>query len=193
MLLAMYLVFDTETSDLPRRWDVPASDVDNWPRVVQIAWVVCDADGNPAHTETFLIQPEGFEISPAATAVHGITTERARQDGVALRPVLDRFAADVARVGELVAHNVDFDVKVMGAELIRAGLPDVLPAKRLRCTMKESTDYCRLPGPYGYKWPALGELYEQLFGEPLTGAHDATTDCLACMRSFFELQRRGVL
>src|ERR1019366_6380749 len=38
------LVFDTETSDLPRDWHRPASDLDNWPHLLQIAWIVCDLE-----------------------------------------------------------------------------------------------------------------------------------------------------
>jgi DNA polymerase III subunit alpha len=34
----MYLIFDMETTGLPASWNAPASDVDNWPQVVQLAW-----------------------------------------------------------------------------------------------------------------------------------------------------------
>ncbi len=33
----MYLFFDTETTGLPRNWHAPASDLANWPRLIQLA------------------------------------------------------------------------------------------------------------------------------------------------------------
>jgi DNA polymerase-3 subunit epsilon len=189
----MYLIFDTETSDLPRRWDAPATDTKNWPRLVQLCWVVCESDVDPVDAQSRLIRPEGFRIVRSATEIHGITTQYAEEHGVPLRPVLDEFVAALKEAHEIVAHNIGFDARVMGAELIRAGLPDLLADKPQRCTMKESTDFCKLPGKYGFKWPSLTELHEILFDEPVVGAHDATADCLACMRCFFELQRRGAI
>jgi DNA polymerase III epsilon subunit-like protein len=59
--------------------------------------------------------------------------------------------------------------------------------------MQESTAFCKIPGPYGYKWPKLMELHQKLFNEGFDGAHDAMNDVLACGRSFFELQRLGVI
>ena len=38
----MYLIFDTETTGLPKRWDAPITDTDNWPRCIQIAWQLHD-------------------------------------------------------------------------------------------------------------------------------------------------------
>lgn len=189
----MYLFFDTETSDLPRRWNAPVTDVGNWPRLVQICWVLATADGELSEPHTHLIKPEGFRIARSATAVHGISTAHARDHGEPLGPVLEAFVQAVEGVEEIVAHNIDFDVNIVGAELIRAGMPNVLPAKTQRCTMKESADYCKLPGRYGYKWPNLPELHRILFGESFTGAHGAEADCLACLRCFFELQRRDAI
>jgi DNA polymerase-3 subunit epsilon len=189
----MYLFFDTETADLPQRWDAPASDIRNWPRLVQLAWVVCGLDEAPETPEAHLIKPDGFTISTGAFQRHGISTADATAHGVALRPVLDRFLAAVERTTIVVAHNVNFDARVVGAELIRAGLVNKLEQRCLRCTMKESTDFCKLPGARGYKWPTLTELHTILFGAAFDQAHDATVDCLACMRCFFALKHRRVL
>ena len=132
----MYLIFDTETSDLPRRWDAPASDINNWPRLVQLAWVVCDDSGRTLEQETHLIKPIGFEIAQGAIDRHGITNEFAEQYGGELLPVLDRFHRAVKAAKMVVGHNVSFDVKVMGSEFIRAGMKDPFSRKRKRCTMK---------------------------------------------------------
>lgn len=189
----MYLFFDTETADLPRRWDAPASDLGNWPRIVQVAWVACSAEGQPDPPQVHLIRPDGFGISQSARQVHGFSTEYATAHGVPLRPVLEQFVAAVQSAKVLVAHNIEFDARVVGAELLRAGLPDGLARKQKRCTMKESVEFCRLPGRKGFKWPSLSELHQKLFGQPVTGAHDAAADCLACLRCFFELRARQAI
>ena len=149
----MYLFFDTETADKPRNWKAPASDLDNWPRLVQIGWICCDRTGRASGSGDYLIQPEGFTIARGATAVHGITTQRARQEGVELEPVLEEFVRVVRKARILVAHNMDFDQKVIQAEFFRTGMVSPMAGKTWCCTMKESTGFCRLPGPYGYKWP----------------------------------------
>ena len=189
----MYLFFDTETADLPRRWDAPASDTRNWPRVVQLAWVACDSSGKPEAPAAHLIKPEGFVVTPGAFQRHGISTEYATANGVPLRPVLASFLAALEMSSVVVAHNVNFDSRVVGSELVRAGMVNALESKELRCTMKESTDYCKLPGGRGYKWPTLSELHAVLFGESFDNAHDAAADCLACVRCFFALKSRKAI
>ena len=41
----MFLIFDTETTGLPKKWNSPLTDFDNWPRAVQIAWQIHAEDG----------------------------------------------------------------------------------------------------------------------------------------------------
>jgi DNA polymerase III epsilon subunit-like protein len=188
----MYLIFDTETSGLPRNWSAPASDVDNWPRMIQIGWFCCDASGQVLRSRQYLIKPQGFQISPQAVQLHGITTQLALRDGVDLPPVLEEFSTDVRAVKVVVAHNLEFDQKVMQAELQRAKLADVFARKRRICTMKETAHVCRLPGKYGYKWPSLTELHCHLFGTSFEGAHGALADAEACRRCFFRLRELGV-
>ena len=189
----MYFFFDTETSGLPRNWSAPASDVTNWPRLVQIGWACCDAAGQVLRTQQHLIKPQGFSISRQAAELHGITTERALREGVDLGPVLTEFCSEVRACRVVVAHNLDFDQRIVQAELIRAGLTDAFARKKRCCTMKETADFCQLPGKYGYKWPSLTELHRKLFGKPFEGAHGALADAEACMRCFFQLRELGVL
>ena len=179
---------------MPDDWDVPVSATSNWPRVVQIAWVLLDIDrGTPLESVSCLVQPNGFTIPADAEEVHGISTERARREGSPLPQVLERFSGALARADCLVAHNVNFDTKVVGAEYVRQGHADPVAPKPSRCTMTESTDYCQLPGRYGYKWPTLQELHEKLFAERFEDAHDAATDVRACTRCYLALRERGVM
>lgn len=188
----MYLVVDTETNDLPRNWRAPVSDLANWPRVIQVAWLEFDAAGTETARSVHLIRPDGFSISEGARAVHGITTARATRDGVPLAGVLDALLRAITRTRLVIAHNIEFDATVLSAEFLRAGQRDPLQKVARRCTMKESADYCNVPGQYGTKWPKLEELHRHLFSETLPQAHDALADAESCARCFFELQALGV-
>ena len=90
----------------------------------------------------------------------------------------------------VVGHNVAFDIKIMDIEFREAGLNSFAPEK-VFCTMKASTDLCRLPGKGGdYKFPRLEEALRLLCGTELKGGHDALVDTRACKELFLELQRR---
>jgi DNA polymerase-3 subunit epsilon len=106
---------------------------------------------------------------------------------------LDAVGDGLKQATTLVAHNMAFDEKILGAEFLRTGRKNAVTAKPRLCTMQASTDYCRLPGPYGYKWPSLQELYSKLFNEKFEGAHHAMTDVRACARCYFELRRLKVM
>jgi len=189
----MYLVFDTETTGIPKNYKAPVSDLGNWPRLVQIAWLIADSDGNEIKSVEHIIKPDGFTIPVDAARIHGISTERALREGHELGAVLAEMVGDIAHTAVLVAHNVQFDEKILGAEFLRAGHPNYLEAKRLLCTMQSATDFCRIPGNYGYKWPTLTELYRKLFSQELHGAHRALADVRACAKCFFELKRLNII
>ena len=190
---AMYLFFDTETTGLPRNWNAPVNDLDNWPRLVELAWLLCDETGNAVESRSAIVKPNGFEIPAQATAVHRIDTARALAQGVALSPLLDEFArvVDISRV--LVAHNMSFDEKIIGAELLRAGVWSKFDKRERFCTMKASTDLCAIPSRYGFKWPKLSELHQKLFGTIPDDAHAAGADVQACARCFFEMKRLNLI
>ena len=191
----MYLFFDTETNGLPKDWKAPASDVDNWPRIVQLAWAQYDEQGNEISCRADIIKPDGFKLEPEATKVHGITDEIAK-NGITVNFSLRGFYTDLFKSKFLVAHNLRFDRKIVKAELIREGLDHSLfdeGGVETICTMFSSTAHCGLTGPYGPKWPKLEELHRHLFNEDFEGAHDALVDVRACAKCFFELKRLGVI
>ncbi len=87
----MYLIFDTETTGLPRNWNAPLSDSDNWPRCIQIAWQIHDQDGKLVEHQDYLVQPDGFNIPYDAEKIHGISTELAQKKGIPLAEVIEKF------------------------------------------------------------------------------------------------------
>ena len=192
-----YLFFDTETTGLPKSWKAPVTDLGNWPHIVQIAWALFDEAGTQLEFRDHIIKPEGFVIPESATAIHGISTDRALKEGRPAAEILKEFLGAICGAAYLVAHNMDFDEKMVRVELLRQGMPDVLqavptPLKKI-CTMKSSTAYCKIPGPYGDKWPKLSELHIKLFEVDFEDQHNAASDVLCCAKCFFELRRRAVI
>jgi len=189
----MYLFFDTETTGLPDNWKAPITDLDNWPRMVQLAWLFYDNEGALVNKDSYIIRPDGYTIPEESCRIHGITTQRALEEGVPLDRVLDDFNNQMDQAQCLVAHNISFDEKIAGAEFLRSGMANPISEKNKICTMVKTTDYCMLDGMYGYKWPSLTELHHKLFGEGFEEAHDAGIDISATARCFWELRARGVL
>jgi DNA polymerase-3 subunit epsilon len=187
------LFFDTETTGIPRNYKAPVEDVDNWPRLVQIGWILFDDEQNKLSEHEFIICPDGFEISVEVSKVHGITQEKALSDGWKLPFVLGMFTGDLMEADRVIGHNLSYDLSVVGAEMFRLGLPNVLNAKSQICTMKSSTNYCQIPGGRPWKWPKLHELYHKLFNEPLTQTHTALDDIQNTAKCYFELKRLGVI
>ncbi|EKF55108.1 DNA polymerase III subunit alpha-1 [Galbibacter marinus] len=191
----MYLIFDTETTGLPKRWDAPISDVDNWPRAVQIAWQLHDEMGTVIEHQDYLINPEGFNIPFDAEKIHGISTELAKEQGVSLQEVLEKFSKALEKTKFIVGQNVGFDVNIMGAEFYRLGVANAMENLPILDTCTEVTaSMCQIPGGRGgkFKLPTLTELHEFLFEEPFAEAHNATADVEATTRCFLELIRRQV-
>ena len=189
----MYLFFDTETTGLPLRWNEPAENLANWPRMVQAAWILHDNEGEEILSQNRIIKPEGFLIPEAAAKIHGITTQKANDEGHSLKIVLREFREAVLNAEFIIGHNVSFDEKIIGAEFLRNGMKNYLAGKNSICTMKCATEYCALENRYGYKWPKLSELHRQLFGTEFTDAHNAAADIVITAKCFWEMKRRGIL
>ena len=188
-----YLFFDTETTGVPKDYKAPASNTNNWPRLVQLGWILTDESGNEITSGNEIIKPEGFVIPVDASRVHGITTEVALREGKSLEQVLQSFLKDTEGIKCFVGHNVSFDQRVVGAELHRLGIADTVSTARSLDTMIAATDFCKIPGTYGYKWPKLIELHRKLFGCDFEDAHDAMADITATKKCFFEMKRRGLI
>lgn len=193
----MHLFFDTETTGLPNNWKAPSSATNNWPRMVQIAWVLTEGAGNPLETYSAIIKPEGFTIPREASDIHRVTQARAEAEGVPLSEVLAAFTEAMGKAGELVAHNMAFDEKILGCEFYRLTGKDPLRSKPKACTMKNDDiiEWARIPPKrYGtYKWPTLEQLHRKLFKTGIPDAHDALVDVEATVRCYFGLQKKGVI
>ncbi|MGC4040567.1 MAG: DNA polymerase III subunit alpha [Flavobacterium sp.] len=191
----MYLIFDTETTGLPRNWSAPITDTDNWPRCIQIAWQLHDELGNLLEHQDYLVKPEGFNIPYDAERIHGISTELAQQQGIGLQEVLEKFNIALSKAKFIVGQNVGFDVNIMGCEFYRMGVASQMSSMPVLDTCTEVTaNLLKIPGGRGgkFKLPTLTELHQYLFGAPFAEAHNATADVEATTRCFLELVKRQV-
>ena len=188
----MFLTFDSETTGLPKNYKAPLSDSDNWPRLVQLAWQINDNKGKLKSNKSYIIKPQGFTIPYNSEKVHGISTEIALKEGHNLEFVLKEFENDLFLSKYIIGHNIDFDINIVGAEYYRKKIKSCLEDKIKIDTGKISKQFCNLSGGIGgrLKMPKLIELYEILFGEKFSDAHDATYDVNATAKSFFELVKK---
>ncbi|MCC8173419.1 MAG: 3'-5' exonuclease [Odoribacter sp.] len=189
----MYLFFDTETTGLPRKWDAPITDADNWPRLVQLAWITTDNEGNVLEKRNEIIKPDGFTIPAHIAQIHGITQQYACENGRELAEVMNEFSQKIDEADLLVGHNVSFDECIVGVEFERLQIMNTLFFKPKYCTMKASTNFCKLPGKNGYKPLRLMELYEGLFQTKFNDAHNAMADVEATMKCFWKLKELRVM
>ncbi len=188
----MYIIFDTETTGLPKNFKAPITDTDNWPRCIQIAWQLHDEWGTLIESKDYLVKPEGFNIPYDAEQIHGISTELAEEQGVDLKFVLDEFNVALGKAKFVVGQNVSFDNNVMGCEYHRFSVDTELNNMKVLDTMSESTaNLCQIKGGRAgkFKFPSLTELHVHLFGEGFGEAHNATADVEATTRCFLELIR----
>ncbi len=188
----MFLIFDTETTGLPKNWKAPISDTSNWPRCVQIAWQLHDKYGKLVENKSFIIKPDGFDIPFESENIHGISTDLALTEGHQLKKVLESFNSAISKSKFIVGHNINFDLNVIGCELYRSNFKSKLNNVDVLDTCSEQTaELCKLSGGRGgkYKLPTLTELHEFLFNEKFKDAHNASADVEATSRCLLELIR----
>lgn len=201
----MNVVFiDCETTGKIINKDLPFTEVDNFPRCIQLAWLIANTQtGETIYQQSHLIKPNGWTI-PEETfwLMHGFSTEKSLAGGVELVPVLDDFISslDLNNVSLVVAHNLSFDHSVLSAEMYRHNLKTKRKTEKL-CTMLVGKDVCKIPFGHDrrpwmnkdWKFPKLLELYQHLFGKGFEGAHDALADVRAVKECFFEMLKRKVI
>lgn len=199
------LFYDTETTGLPKA-SVPF-DSPEQPHITQLGFIL-DVNGHDAIVVDSLILPDnwpiqkdsGTGIGKIASDITGITEEMCYADGIPIADAVEMFILAAENADLIVCHNTSFDVKLMSMEYARLR-PDVPPKTVLcgrptLCTMKISTDVCRIgkkDGRVGYKWPKLIEAMKFFFDEELENAHSAIVDIKATRRVFYKLLELGYL
>lgn len=189
----MILFFDTETTGLPKNYKASMHELDNWPRVIQLAWAVFGDDARLICKACDLIKPNGWVIPEEKFwKDNGFSQDKSMAEGIHIHEALRPFLTYFDNCHTIVAHNIEFDYPIVGAEMLRLQI-EVKSIHNKVCTMKSTTDIVQLPGRYGFKWPKLEELHRYLFRSNFEGAHDALNDVMATAKCYFELKNRQLL
>lgn len=175
-----YVVLDTETTGLPD-WSAPA-DAPSQPRLASYCLLKLDDDFEIEARTYGLVKPDGWEMPAGATAINGLTQERLATEGISIVHVLEVVRRYIDEGCTLVAHNLQFDAKIIRGELRRALMPDNNCRGGI-CTMRSLINQCAIPHPTraGYKFPRLEEACRLLLQRNIHGAHDALADAKACL------------
>jgi len=186
------LFFDTETSGFPSK-KLPKGHPDQaW--IVQIGFLF-EVDEKILNQGCFLIQADGRTIHPGAQKVHNISAETTEQYGISDQIIADIMSYYLRKSDFVIGHNISFDLQMLEMLFMRSGYlisEEVFQKIPTVCTMRASTDFCKLPGKYGYKWPKLTELYDYLYQKEFP-AHDALADIQATYRCYKTLVEKGVI
>ena len=188
------LFFDTETTGIPERswnWD---TDFEQYPHVVQMAWL------HGCKVETHIIRPDGWEIPQETVDVHGITTEYALEHGEPFAAVVDMFIQDCHDAGLICGHNIHFDTSIIKANILRElgreyydanDVENALYKGKRIDTMRPTMKWVDARMANGrLKFPNLSELYSRCFPGESFPAHDALEDVKAvakCLPVIVEL------
>lgn len=190
---AYYLFFDVETTGIPINWKASYTETENWPRIIQIAWMLIDEFEQVIEINSEIIKPTNFVIPTSSIKIHGITTEQAMKVGKDLDSVLTSFKKSMELATLVVAHNISFDINVVGAEFYRLYKHNPLTEIKSFCTMESSLNICKIRNGGGYKYPKLQELYSFLFNQNYHQTHDALSDTIATSKCFFEIKRKKLI
>ena len=196
----MILAYDTETSGLPL-FRQP-SDHPDQPHIVDICGLLFADDGDLVDSFEAMVRPEGWEIPDEVAAIHGITTAIALEQGIPEADALAGFYALHERASLRVAHNEQFDARIVRIAIKRhmhASDADAWTAGNAHCTCNAAKPILKLPPTakmraakfFGHKPPSLDEALRFFTGDEHTGAHRARADAEACARIYFAMQQRA--
>lgn len=200
--MTIALFYDSETTGLP---DFKApSEAAHQPHIVQLAACLVDLNTRKViNSMDVIICPDGWVIPDDVAKIHGITTERALDEGVpeasAIRVFMDMWAQSHTRI----AHNEQFDARILRIALMRFeddAVADHWKAGNAECTAKLATPICQIPptakmvkaGFNKFKTANLREAYLHFTGKELENAHSAMADVRGCMEVYFAIKEGSV-
>ena len=201
------LVFDTETTGLPKGWNISVQETELFPYIVQLSYIFYDTDlKEPLVIVDNIIKiSEETELPEESVAIHKITRDIIREKGINIKTALSRFNYFLKIADKVVAHNIKFDKQMIMVECIRNkvshGFVSNLKSHNRQknkeyCTCMNSIELCKIPkvnakGETYFKYPRLSELHEKLFNYVPEGTHNAIIDVLLCLRCYIYINFNG--
>lgn len=186
------LVFDTETTGLPKEKNPSIYETSKWPHIIQLSYIVYDSDSNDLVelVDDYINIAFDVNIDPESEKIHKISREMLK-DGVPISVALAKFNLHAGKCDLLVAHNVSFDKRMIMVEGIRSKIR--MNISDTYCTMKNSIELCKIEavsrtGETYFKYPKLSELHYELFKKIPKNTHNALIDILICLRCFCKME-----
>lgn len=186
------LFLDEETSGLPN-FKLAADDPAQ-PYIASICGMLTDQDLNMHGIQYTFIRNDGWSMQAEATRANGITDEHLQRFGIPQYAALLPFAEWLSMGVTMVAHNVQFDWKILRGNLRRVQLPDYYERTTSFCTMHSNTGVCKLTQANGArKTPSLAEAFKHWFPtDPQPKAHTAYGDVLTLRRIYQKMRDAGM-
>jgi DNA polymerase III epsilon subunit-like protein len=205
------LVFDTETTGLPKSKIISPDTLNQWPHIVQFSFVIYDTELNDivvAIDNIVKLTDTGIVISEDSIKLHGITHEISPTKGVKLSKLLHMFCSYLKNVDVLVGHNVSFDINLVKIEILRLiysshisddkiikyknNLHVLTNFTNVYCTMQNTIELCgiKLTDKFGKeynKFPKLMELHQKLFNSVPNNLHNSFNDILITLRCYVKM------
>lgn len=177
-----FLFFDIETTGLMKAKGkgIDFRNPELFPEIVQMSWQLYHYTNKTfvhVDTKNYIIKPKNYCIPEDSIRIHGITNEKAIEEGVDKKIVLQDFHNTLIANSKtyIVCHNIEFDVSIVffhlytlfkdvSSQYIYSKFPCI-------CTMLDTINLCKIPMKsnslyeknVSYKFPKLSELYFELF------------------------------
>jgi DNA polymerase III epsilon subunit-like protein len=201
------LVFDTETTGLPKRRDSSVTVPEEFPHIVQLSYIVYDmhADSLLVVSDNIIKLDDAIDIPEDSVKIHKISKEISREKGIPIKDALMQFVKDLRTCSLLVAHNIEFDINMITVELVRLNrlteTEEINEAYALfsgvpkYCTMSENKKLCNIlatskAGKVFVKYPSLTELHMKMFQTVPNYMHNSLNDILICLRCYYYQKTR---
>ena len=208
------LIFDTETTGLPKTKIINPEKLNDWPYIVQFSYIMYDSFKNEIiKTRDHIIKmTDGYCIPEESIKFHQITNEISKKKGIQIEVALNEFFLDLSTVEKLVAHNISFDINMVKVELLRSIYLNInnINAIMLKeckfnfhtittltnaftyCTLQNTINLCAIKmldktGKEYFKYPKLEELHEKLFNKKPSNLHNSLNDVLITLRCFCQI------
>jgi DNA polymerase III epsilon subunit-like protein len=207
------LVFDTETTGLPKSKIINPDTLNLWPHIVQFSYVIYDTVLNDIveTCDSIVKLEDGITIPEDSTKIHGITDEISKKNGIEIDLILEDFFYHLRNIDLLVGHNVLFDINMIKVELLRIiyenhlnitddeiktikyNLHFLTNYKNICCTLQSSIELCNIKainkfGKEYIKFPKLLELHQKLFESTPNNLHNSFNDILVTLRCYMKLR-----
>jgi len=212
----LVLIFDTETTGLPKSKMINQQTLGKWPHIVQFSYIIFDTELNEiVSSKDYIIkQKNGLVIPEVSIKIHGISNEMSQEKGQDIEIILKEFFYYLRQVDLTVAHNISFDRDMIMVELLRIIYGRTYPKEHIDayksdlhflqnltniyCTLQEGVELCNIKttdkfGKEYIKWPKLSELHQKLFGVIPNNLHNSFIDILVTLRCFMKLKFKNDL